>query len=192
MVTLMSDLSWMFEPISAELYDALPIEICQRIEVVDGMVQMNPAPLGRHQKIARLIADAIDAGGLPNWQTLLDIDLRIKDDPLHNRRPDVTVCGIETSIDEVVPASAALAVVEVVSPGSMTVDRLHKPAIYALAKIRYYWRVEIVEGMPVLYAYKLDREAELYRPVGVFQGKVSIDLGFPVEIDFTRLPPRTR
>jgi Uma2 family endonuclease len=59
--------------------------------------------------------------------------------------PDVVVVAAE-AIDETttrIPSDAVLAVVEVVSPSTISIDRAIKPAMYAEAGIPVYWRVEL-------------------------------------------------
>jgi len=179
--------AWMFEQISAEQYDAMPPEQCQGLEIVDGMVRANPSPLPIHNRVARKIADAIDVSGRPEWETVLDADLRLRHVPLLNRRPDIIVYAGDTPLDRRIPVQAVLAVVEVVSPGSEAADRREKPAEYAEAGIPFYWRVEIVGGEPIVHTYTLDQAAHVYRDAGTFNGVVKTRLSFPVEIDLTEI-----
>jgi Putative restriction endonuclease len=44
---------------------------------------------------------------------------------------------------ECVPSAAVLAVVEVVSLSTVSIDRAIKPVMYAEAEIPVYWRVEL-------------------------------------------------
>ena len=179
------DCSWMHEQISAEQYDAMPEEQCRDIEIVDGMVHMSPKPTAYHNDVALHIANAVRAAGRPHWRTTLDVDLRLRDIPLLNRQPDVLVYAADTPRDRRIPVSAVLAVVEIVSPGSESTDRVAKPLEYAAAGIAYFWRVEIKSGTPVVHTYTLDTGTGVYRNTGVFDDVVKTDLGFPVEIDLT-------
>ncbi len=55
-------------------------------------------------------------------------------------------------------------VVEVVSPGSETTDRVVKVDQYAKAGIAFYWRVEqAATGVPLIYTYVLDPATRTYR-----------------------------
>ncbi len=59
-----------------------------------------------------------------------------------------------------------LLVVEVVSPGSETTDRIVKAEQYARAGISYYWRVEQPPaGVPVVCTYVLDPATRTTVPV---------------------------
>jgi Uma2 family endonuclease len=179
--------SWIFAQITAEQYDAMPVEQCRGIEIVDGMVRVNPSPLPFHNRLARRLADVIDDSGEPEWCTVLDVDLRLRDAPLLNRGPDVIVYAADTPLDKLIPVAAVLAVVEVVSPGSESADRREKPVEYAEAGIPFYWRVETVAGRPELHTFALDQAADSYQSTGVFSGVVSTHLGFQVKFDLAVL-----
>jgi hypothetical protein len=55
------------------------------------MVLVSPSPSKRHYRLARLLANALDAAAGPDWNADTDFDVRLQDVPLSNRRPDVTV-----------------------------------------------------------------------------------------------------
>lgn len=62
-----------------------------------------------------------------------------------------------------------LLVVEVVSPGSETTDRIVKTDQYAKSGTAFYWRVEqAATGVPVVYTYVLDPATRAYRDGDVF------------------------
>ena len=78
--------------------------------------------------------------------------------------------------------------VEVVSPGSETTDRIVKVDQYAKAGIAFYWRIEqAVTGVPLVYAYILDPASRTYRDGEVFTGAVKATVPFQVEIDLSML-----
>jgi Uma2 family endonuclease len=77
-----------------------------------------------------------------------------------------------------------LLVVEVVSPGSETTDRIVKVDQYAKVGIQFYWRIEqAASGVPLVYTYVLDPASRDYRDGDVFTGMVKTVAPFPVEID---------
>jgi Uma2 family endonuclease len=77
-----------------------------------------------------------------------------------------------------------LLVVEVVSPGSETTDRIVKAEQYARAGIPFYWRVEqAATGAPLVYTYVLDPASGRYRDGEMFTGVVKLAAPFPVEFD---------
>ena len=175
---------WLFEPMSAEVYDALPENECKGIEVVDGMIRPHPSfPLGSN--IASDICGMIEEAGAPDWHAVVRVDLRLSNDPLVNRVPDVLVFSAKAGIHERVPLSAVLATVEVAAPTSLRADRYEKPVEYAEAGIPYHWRVEVTSAVPEVHTFELDPASGTYRPTGTVQGTGTAHLTFPVEIDLT-------
>lgn len=53
--------AWMHAQISAEEYDSWSEEQCAGIEIVDGMVVVSPSASKRHNRLARILANALDA-----------------------------------------------------------------------------------------------------------------------------------
>ncbi len=82
--------------ISAEQYDSWAEEQCAGIEIVDGMAVARPSASKRHNRLARILANALDAAAGPDWNADTDFDVRLQDVPLTNRRPDVVVYRAET------------------------------------------------------------------------------------------------
>ena len=180
--------AWMREPVTAEQYGTWTPEQCAGIEIVDGMVLVGPRPSKRHQRMARLLANALDAAGGPDWNADTGVDVRLQDVPLNNRRPDVTVYRAD-SID-VAPTRPehVLLIVEVVSPGSETTDRIVKADQYAKAGIPFYWRVEQAPtGAPLLYTYVGDPATRRYRDGDVFTDAVRLAAPFELEIDLRQI-----
>jgi Uma2 family endonuclease len=178
--------AWMHEPVTAEQYDSWSQEQCAGIEVVDGIVVVSPSASKRHNRIARMLANAFDAAGGREWNADTDFDVRLQDVPLTNRRPDVVVYRADTL--DVMPARPehVLLVAEVVSPGSETTDRIVKLQQYARAGITFYWRIEQEPGTaPVVYTYVLDTATGHYREAEVFTGVVKATAPFAVDIDLT-------
>lgn len=180
--------AWMHEPVSAEQYEAWTEEQCAGIEIVDGMIVVSPSASKRHNRLARVIANALDAAGGAQWNADTDFDVRLQDVPLNNRRPDVTVYRADTI--DLVPTRPehVLLVVEVVSPGSETTDRIVKVDQYAKAGIAFYWRVEqAATGVPIVYTYVLDPASGTYREGDLFTGTVKVTAPIALEIDLNEL-----
>jgi Uma2 family endonuclease len=177
---------WMHEQITAAEYDSWTEEQCAGIEIVDGMVVVSPSASKRHNRLARILANALDAAAGPDWNADIDFDVRLQDVPLTNRRPDVAVYRADAIDITPTRPEHVLLVAEIVSPGSETTDRIVKPDQYARAGIAFYWRVELtMAGLPVVYSYLLDSASRRYRESDVFTGVVKTAAPFPVEIDLT-------
>ncbi|MCO8271416.1 Uma2 family endonuclease [Actinoplanes sp. TRM 88003] len=180
--------AWMHEQVTAEQYASWTEEQCAGIEIVDGMVLVRPSASKRHNRLARLLANALDSAAGPEWNADIDFDVRLHDVPLNNRRPDVTVYRAETIDITPTRPEHVLLVVEVVSPGSETTDRIVKAEQYARAGIQFYWRVEqAATGVPLVYTYVLDPAAGRYRDSDIFTGTVKMTVPFPIAIDLAQV-----
>jgi Uma2 family endonuclease len=177
---------WMHSQITAAQYESWSQEQCAGIEVVDGMVVVSPSASKRHNRLARILANALDAAAGPDWNADTDFDVRLQDVPLTNRRPDVVVYRADTIDITPTRPEHVLLVAEIVSPGSETTDRIVKSGQYAGSGIPFYWRVEMTPtGIPVVYTYLLDAATRQYRDTEVFIGLVKATAPFPVEIDLS-------
>ncbi|GAB7048325.1 Uma2 family endonuclease [Catenuloplanes indicus] len=179
---------WMHELVTAEQYATWTPEQCAGIEIVDGMILVSPSASKRHNRLARLLANSLDAAAGPDWNADTDFDVRLHDVPLNNRRPDVTVYRADTIDVAPTRPEHVLLVVEVVSPGSETTDRIVKAEQYARVGIQFYWRVEqAATGVPIVYTYVLDPAAGRYRDGEVFTGTVKLTAPFPIEVDLSQI-----
>jgi Uma2 family endonuclease len=178
--------AWMHSQITAEEYASWSEEQCAGIEIVDGMVVVSPCASKRHNRLARILANALDAPAGPDWNADTDFDVRLQDVPLTNRRPDIVVYRADTIDVTPTRPEHVLLVAEIVSPGSETTDRIVKLDQYARAGIPFYWRVELTaRGIPVVYTYLNDSASGRYRDGDVFTGLVKAIVPFPVEIDLS-------
>ncbi|GAA1673470.1 Uma2 family endonuclease [Kribbella yunnanensis] len=180
--------AWMHTQITAEQYDSWTAEQCAGIEIVDGIVAVAPSASKRHNRIARLLANALDQAAGPEWNADTDFDVRLQDSPLTNRRPDVVVYRADTIDISPTRPEHVLLVVEVVSPGSETTDRIVKVDQYAKAGIGFYWRIEqAATGLPIVYTYVLDPASQSYRDTEVFTGEIKTAVPFHISVDLAVL-----
>src|SRR5258708_3989450 len=156
-MTALPDDSWLLsirpQPsrVTAEEYEALPEEISKAIEIVDGYVVYCEAPTPEHQTAGRRLANMLERharSAMDRGHVCItvnsDVDLRLRDLPLLNRRPDIVLYRcLDRDRDERLRAEHALLVIEIVSPGSETQDTSDKPAEYAKAGIPHYWIVRL-------------------------------------------------
>jgi Uma2 family endonuclease len=177
---------WMHSQITVAEYESWSEEQCAGIEIVDGMVVVSPSASKRHNRLARILANAFDATAGPDWNADTDFDVRLQDVPLTNRRPDVVVYRADTIDVTPTRPEHVLLVAEIVSPGSETTDRIVKLDQYARAGIAFYWRVELTAtGIPVVYSYLLDSASSRYREGEIFTGLIKAAVPFQVEIDLS-------
>jgi Uma2 family endonuclease len=126
-----------------------------RYELVDGsLLVMPPADIG-HQRIINRLLFWLVAHGYDADTVLPTSGLRITERS-GGRTPDLLVLRVPVPNSTVwVDPTDTLLVVEVVSPGSQSDDRLRKPVEYAGAGIRHYWRVERDRGAATVHLYTL-------------------------------------
>jgi len=176
------------EGLSAAGYEALPEDICRRIEVVDGAIVVNPVPRRSHQIIARRLANILEDACGPALAVATDVDLRLRDVPLLNRRPDIVIYHASVPDDAVLRPGHCVLVAEVMSPGSVTADQIDKPGEYAAARIGHYWRVEQSdEGGLTVFAYRLDPTTGSYTSAGAHTGRLTVTEPLAVTVDLGAL-----
>ena len=56
---------WMHIQVTAEEYESWSAEQCAGIEIVDGMVVVSPSASKRHNRLARVLASALDTTAGP-------------------------------------------------------------------------------------------------------------------------------
>lgn len=187
--------------VTAEDYEALPEEIAKAIEIVDGYVVYSEAPTPDHQTAGRRLANALEAharAAMDRGHACItvnsDVDLRLRDVPLLNRRPDVVLYRcLDRDRGERLRAEHVLLLIEIVSPGSETQDTTDKPGEYAKTGIPHYWIVRLDStGVSVVERYQLDRATMLYKHVGTFMkdeggAPPSVSNPIPITIDWSAL-----
>ena len=190
-MTVMPD--WMVLPpegLTVAGYEALDEEICRSIEIVDGAIVVNPAPRRMHQRIIRRLSYEFEAACGPALAVEFDVDLRLRDIPLLNRRPDLVVYDASLDADAVLRPEHCKLVVEVMSPGSITVDQIDKPAEYAATGIPQFWRVENTTdeiGGLTVFCYQLDGMTGSYVSVGAHKRKLVVSYPFELSLDLAEL-----
>lgn len=173
--------------LSLEEYLALPED--SRFEIVDGLLRPMTRSGKRNRTVQRRLANKLEEQAPRDLFVVEEEIVVFKAAPPSTRIPDVSVCRRDAIIDpdtNHVSAADVLLVVEVVSPGSETDDRYHKPGDYARNGIPYFWRVELNPDIEVV-TYRL--EGSVYREAGAFQrGQHIADQRLPwIDIDVTDL-----
>lgn len=202
----MSDNDWVLglrpqpERLTAEAYEALPEDIARSIEIVDGYVVFCEAPIRARQRAGRRLANLLERSaraamsrGSSCLEVDTDVDLRLRDLPLLNRRPDVVLYNcLDPARNEGLRAEHVALVIEIVSPGSETRDTTDKVGEYAKAGIPHYWIVWLdTMGVSTIEVYQLDRPARAYKHVNTLMkdepGVPSLGSPIPIEIEWAEL-----
>lgn len=79
--------AWMHEQITAEEYESWSEEQCAGIEIVDGMVVVSPSASKRYNRLARILANALDAAAGSERNADTGFDVRLQDVPAHQSPP---------------------------------------------------------------------------------------------------------
>jgi Uma2 family endonuclease len=161
----------------------------RRYEIVDGALVVSPSAATAHEIASEEVRAAIRATMPMTYRVIGPVGVEL--DRRNYRIPDLVVAWRErlrTRPVSLRPADIVL-VVEVVSPGSMTTDRITKPAQYAAAGIAHYWRVE-TDPISVT-AYRLTPGTNTYTEVASWRGGEIARLSspFPVQIVMDSLSP---
>ncbi|MGH9164473.1 MAG: Uma2 family endonuclease [Acidimicrobiales bacterium] len=123
--------------------DALPDD-GHRHELIGGAIVVTPAPAPVHQRVVVRLLNLLQDVCPPGHEVFVapvDYDLPAG----HRVEPDLVMVP-DATVGEQRLAGPALLVVEVVSPGSRTNDRVTKAALYAEAGIPAYWIVDPAAG----------------------------------------------
>lgn len=172
--------AWTFEDLQA-----LDLEDWRRYEIIDGTLVVSPSAGREHEFVSDALR-AVIRGALPAAVAVIGpIGVEIGRSYLI---PDLVVvhAAARAGSGPLRPEELLL-VVEVVSPGSVSIDRVLKPAQYAGSGIAAYWRVETD---PVsLTAYELRPGQLAYTEVATWnRGEIArLDKPFPIEVDIDRL-----
>ncbi|MFF2410203.1 Uma2 family endonuclease [Streptomyces sp. NPDC058092] len=175
---------------TADDLDRLP-NLPRRTELIDGsLVFMSPQTMF-HMRTMRLLENALLDQAPDDLDVFREFSIRLNK---RNRpEPDVLVVplGADTGPNDtwLRPEDVILAV-EVVSEESEDRDREVKPRKYAAAGVRYFWRVEQNEGLPVVYVYELDPALRAYVATGIHHSRLKLDAPFPIDIDLTAINRR--
>jgi len=133
--------------LSSDDWNALDREPYLHYELSDGVLVMTPRPAPRHQYVVKRVADALEDQLPSELVPLIDVEVPIRRGPAATHRaPDVVVVpravlALESPLVD--PADVLLAV-EVVSPGSVSTDRILKVQEYASVGIPGYLIIDLI------------------------------------------------
>jgi Uma2 family endonuclease len=166
--------------------DGLPDDGVRR-ELLDGVLLVSPSPTDVHQIVAGRLMVALEDSCPPEFQVTQGVEVR-----LSTRRsfiPDVLVATEEAARrrSRIYAPHEVMLAVEIVSPSSVSMDRITKPALYAAAGIPHYWIVDTEPSLSV-QAYRLD--AGMYRSAGAFTAEITLDEPWPICVSIKNLTPR--
>jgi len=164
------------------------LDLLKHVELVDGALVIVSPQTAWHRAMIRLLARSLEEQAPSDLACTTEMDVKLG--PRQRPVPDVLVITSDSALDLTrtcyAPNEVRLAV-EVVSEESQVRDRERKPQLYAKAGIPFFWRVENVDGRPVVYTFELDPATQGYSPTGIFHEKLTTSTPFPISIDLTRI-----
>jgi len=169
---------------TADMLDHLPPDAPPHVELIDGsLIMMSPQTLFHHYAV-ELFKHSLKPPAHLEVVREMTVTLGLRQRP----EPDVLVVKRSATASlkrtSFKPEDVHL-VVEVVSDESRERDRTTKPIKYSNAGIKYFWRVEEEDELPVVYTFELDSAVKAYVPTGVHRKRLQTNIGFDVDIDLT-------
>jgi Uma2 family endonuclease len=164
-----------------------------RFEVYEGgVLVVSPAPGVTHQRASywlhQYLARAAAVAGA-DVDVLEAVNVILPGGKL--LVPDIVVVAAEAADQATTRLSydAVLAVVEIVSPSTQSIDRAIKPGMYAAAAIPVYWRVEL--DPPKIVVCSLSRGRYVTRTTLTAGTRGRITRPFALELDPAQMIRRT-
>lgn len=170
-------------------WEAMPDD-GRRYELIGGTITVSPPPVPDHQRGSRHLQRLLEAACPPGHEVFnAPIGLRLPGAQMV--QPDLVVVP-QTGVGPKYLALPVLLLVEVVSPGSRTHDRVTKRAAYAAAGIEHYWLVDGTAARRRFTALRLADGGDGYETALDTTGRVEVTeplaLSFRVS-DLFRPPP---
>jgi Uma2 family endonuclease len=162
-------------------YRGLSEEISRTIEVVHGHIIKCESPTPRHNRIARRLANALEASRSPAGPCLTvetDVDVVLWRIPRFTfRRLDVAVYRCIDDPTRKPAAQDTVLVIEVTSPTTAREDLVDKKAQYATAGIPLYLVVVLDEKFDIweIREFHLDAAAAAYRLYAVHTSVLELE-----------------
>jgi Uma2 family endonuclease len=172
--------------ITLEQWHALRPDPTRRWELSEGSLIMSPRPNLGHQRISKRLTRLLEDHLPEGLMVLPEIEVTTcASFPPSVRDPDIVVIRDQAYEQRLARVSAAdvVLVIEIVSPGSRSMDHVMKLHEYAKAGIANYWIVD--PDAPAddrFVAYLLD--GERYRRVSVLDGS-RVRVQEPTDMEFT-------
>jgi Uma2 family endonuclease len=172
---------------TADMLDHLPPDAPRHVELIDGSLIMMSPQTGFHMLTLRMFEQSLH----PPQELMVVREMTVTLGLRQRPEPDILLVkqsAFSTKVTSFKPDDVHL-VVEVVSDESMERDRTTKPIKYSNAGIKYFWRVEQEDGVPVVYTFELEPAVKAYVPTGIHCKRLQTKIGFDVDIDLTLTQP---
>ena len=173
---------WPDHLLSLDEWNALPEDSSRRFELSEGVLVVAPRPISRHQMLILRLGAQLDAARDGRYEVRPEFELVVDPGSAATVRvPDLVLApaGLPDSTPRL-PAADAVAVVEILSPGSRRLDRVLKLHEYAESGVPTYLLVE--PGPPVVVTeFRLAEGA--YEAVADHRGTAPLQIGVTLDLD---------
>lgn len=148
--------------IAYENFLKLREETDDKVELIDNIVYMTPAPTPMHQKICFKTAKILDEYvAEKNCQMLQSVNVRLYDEQkkkIGDVIPDISVfCqykDLNAAFIEDIPAI----IVEIVSPSTVYTDNIKKTDLYKRAGVKEYWLIDPKSKVITVWNFNTDEQ----------------------------------
>lgn len=156
-------------------------ETDDKVELIDNVVYMTPAPTPLHQRICFKVAKILD-GYVTNkkCQMLQGVNVRLYDEQettIGDVIPDISVFCQYKDLNATFIDDIPTIIVEVVSPSTVYADNIKKADLYKRAGVKEYWIIDPKSKVITVWNFDTD-EQMIYREIAhsyLFAG-LSIEL----------------
>lgn len=149
----------------------------ERAELIDGQIYYLATPSRTHQKLllslSRKIADYIDSKGGECEVDIAPFAVFLNNDDINYVEPDISVICDPSKLDDKGCHGAPDWVIEIVSPGSKSMDYYKKLLKYNTAGVREYWIVDPTKELVMVYRFEKETMDQYSFgediPVGIYE-----------------------
>ena len=147
-----------------------------KVELIDSVVYMTPAPTPLHQRICFKVAKILD-GYVMNkkCQMLQGVNVRLYDEQetkIGDVIPDISVFCQYKDLNATFIDDIPTIIVEVVSPSTVYADNIKKADLYKRAGVKEYWIIDPKSKVITVWNFDTD-EQMIYREIAhsyLFEG----------------------
>ena len=154
-----------------------------RAELIDGEMYMMSAPGTRHQRLVHFF-DRVIGNYIQNKNGTCEVfpapfAVFLNNDNKTYVEPDISVICDKSKLDDRGCNGAPDWVIEIVSPGSRSMDYLKKLFKYQTAGVKEYWIVDPMKKLVIVYRFDADEYSTPYTftdeiPVGIYDGDLKL------------------
>ncbi|MPZ81536.1 MAG: Uma2 family endonuclease [Actinophytocola sp.] len=179
--------SWPDHLLTLEEWDALPEDTSRHVELVEGVLVVSPRAAPHHNTAMGNLMVAINRQLPSTLVATQDSEVVVNPGfPATVRAPDVLVTSASRYRQNPprFDAGDVLLAIEIISPGSVTTDRVTKLVQYAQAGIPHYWIVDLKEPATLVAHTLVDG---CYEVAAKATSKVTLAEPATVTVDVSRL-----